>query len=61
MRKEEYRARVKHAVEKLSSLPELVASDFILTNHKAQKHRERVERAKERLSKLPPFPELQVD
>lgn len=55
MRKEEYRARIRSAVEKLSSLPELVASDFIITNHKAQRHQERIARAKERLSKLPAF------
>lgn len=61
MRKEEYRARIKHAVEKLSSLPELVASEFIITNHKAQQHRERMERAKARLSNLPALSGFDAD
>jgi hypothetical protein len=55
MNKGEYRARVAAAVKKISSLPELVPADFILTNHKAEQQRQRVERAKKRIASLPPL------
>ncbi|MDD5175766.1 MAG: hypothetical protein PHQ05_05015 [Sterolibacterium sp.] len=43
MTKNEYRARVKTAVKRISKLPELVPEDFILTNRKAKQQRQRVE------------------
>lgn len=53
MTKAKTRDRFAEARKKLSSLPEFVHTEFILTNHKAEKQRQRYERARQRLAALP--------
>lgn len=52
MTKAQSRDRFAAARKKLSSLPEFVHTEFILTNHKAEKQRQRFERARKRLAAL---------